>query len=149
MKPSLLGDSNTCEVKSLWWVLARGSGKPFPLILLLAHSFYTPTTKNCLEPNQKLKNNFWQRISWLSQRWRTQRIAISNVNCIFRESLNLWTHIALFGTPKSMSVWESVQLSFTLLGKPSTVDGTDASRKQFLVRWILAKRRPSLPKHDE
>ncbi len=27
------------------------------------------------------KNNFWQRISWLSQRWRTQRIAISNVNC--------------------------------------------------------------------
>jgi hypothetical protein len=29
------------------------------------------------------------------------------------------------------------------------VDGTDASRKQFLVRWILAKRRPSLPKHDE
>ena len=29
----------------------------------------------------EMKNNFWQRISWLSQRWRTQRIAISNVNC--------------------------------------------------------------------
>ena len=29
----------------------------------------------------KNKNNFWQRISWLSQRWRTQRNAIRNVNC--------------------------------------------------------------------
>ena len=41
-----------------------------------------------------LKNNFWQRISWFSHRWRTQRIAISNVNCR-SESSNLWTHLAL------------------------------------------------------
>ena len=37
------------------------------------------------------ENNFWQRISWLSQRWRTQRIAISSVNCRISwiiESLN-------------------------------------------------------------
>jgi hypothetical protein len=30
------------------------------------------------------------------------------VNCSFRESSNLWTHIALFGIPGSMSVWVSV-----------------------------------------
>ena len=38
-----------------------------------------------------IKNNFWQRISWLSQRWRTQRNAISSVNCRIQwiiESLN-------------------------------------------------------------
>lgn len=37
------------------------------------------------------KNNFQQRISWLSHRWRTQRNAISNVNCRIQwiiESLN-------------------------------------------------------------
>jgi len=28
-----------------------------------------------------MRNNFRQRISWLSQRWRTQRNAIRNVNC--------------------------------------------------------------------
>ena len=36
-------------------------------------------------------NNFQQRISWLSHRWRTQRIAICNVNCRIQwiiESLN-------------------------------------------------------------
>ena len=37
------------------------------------------------------KYNFQQRISWLSHRWRTQRNAISNVNCRIQwiiESLN-------------------------------------------------------------
>ena len=37
------------------------------------------------------KNNFWQRISWLPQRWRTQRNAICSVNCRIQwiiESLN-------------------------------------------------------------
>ena len=29
----------------------------------------------------KIEYNFQQRISWLSHRWRTQRNAISNVNC--------------------------------------------------------------------
>ena len=36
-------------------------------------------------------NNFWQRISWLSQRWRTQQNAIRSVNCRIQwiiESLN-------------------------------------------------------------
>lgn len=39
----------------------------------------------------KLLYNFQQRISWLSHRWRTQRNAISNVNCRIQwiiESLN-------------------------------------------------------------
>ena len=39
----------------------------------------------------KYTNNFWQRISWFSQRWRTQRNAISSVNCRIQwiiESLN-------------------------------------------------------------
>ena len=38
-----------------------------------------------------MKYNFQQRISWLSHRWRTQRNAISNVNCRIQwiiESLN-------------------------------------------------------------
>lgn len=44
-------------------------------------------------PLLPLKNlyNFQQRISWLSHRWRTQRNAISNVNCRIQwiiESLN-------------------------------------------------------------
>ena len=45
----------------------------------------------------KLKNNFQQRISWLSHRWRTQRNAIRNVNCRIQwiiESLN--AHCALW-----------------------------------------------------
>ena len=40
---------------------------------------------------QALIYNFQQRISWLSHRWRTQRNAISNVNCRIQwiiESLN-------------------------------------------------------------
>ena len=44
-----------------------------------------------------IRNNFWQRISWLSQRWRTQRNAIRNVNCRIQwiiESLN--AHCALW-----------------------------------------------------
>ena len=48
-------------------------------------------------PQSEMKNNFWQRISWLSQRWRTQRIAISNVNCRIQwiiKSLN--AHCALW-----------------------------------------------------
>ena len=43
------------------------------------------------------KNNFWQRISWLPQRWRTQRNAICSVNCRIQwiiESLN--AHCALW-----------------------------------------------------
>ncbi len=63
----------------------------------------------------ELRNNFWQRISWLSQRWRTQRNAIRNVNCKLRESSNLWTHIALCGIPQSMPVWESSFTSSTQL----------------------------------
>ena len=47
----------------------------------------------------KFKNlqNFQQRISWFSHRWRTQRIAIRNMNCRFSwiiESLN--AHCALW-----------------------------------------------------
>ena len=41
----------------------------------------------------QIRNNFWQRISWLSQRWRTQRNAIRNVNCRIQwiiESLNAY-----------------------------------------------------------
>jgi len=34
-------------------------------------------------------------MSWLSQRWRTQRNAIRDANCRASESSNLWTHIAL------------------------------------------------------
>ena len=67
----------------------------------------------------KLLYNFQQRISWLSHRWRTQRNAISNVNCRIQwiiESLNapcaLWYsegHACLsvikFSTSKALSFW--------------------------------------------
>ena len=46
----------------------------------------------------KKKNNwnqhFQQRMSWLPQRWRTQRNAIRHANCKIRESSKFWTQLA-------------------------------------------------------
>ena len=49
------------------------------------------SVKECNLAFNAFKYNFQQRISWLSHRWRTQRNAISNVNCRIQwiiESLN-------------------------------------------------------------
>ena len=98
--------------------------------------FLTLCLKNIM--NKQFKNNFQQRISWLSHRWRTQRNAISNVNCRIRESSNLWTHIALFGIPKSMLVWVSVNTS-KLLDFFSKSFGLEQSQHQsFWDRWRVA-----------
>ncbi len=63
-------------------------------VYLLNPFFYPRLTSNNL-----IWNNFWQRISWLSQRWRTQRNAIRSVNCrtvnhrIFERILRLWVSL--------------------------------------------------------
>jgi len=54
----------------------------------------------------KMKN-FWQRISWLSQRWRTQRNAIRNVNCRIQwiiESLNAYCALWYSGEHACLSI---------------------------------------------
>ena len=61
------------------------------------------------------RNNSQQWMSWLSQRWRTQRNAIRSVICTVREPSNLWTHIALEASAKSMPAWASVCLLTSLL----------------------------------
>ena len=55
--------------------------------------------------------NLQRRISWLSQRWRTQRNAIRNANCRLSESSKFWTQVALPGFPGSMLVSVSVTLT--------------------------------------
>ena len=53
-----------------------------------------------------LINNFWQRISWFSHRWRTQRNAIGNVNCRMWIIEFLNAPCALLDLhPESMPVW--------------------------------------------
>jgi len=54
-------------------------------------------------------------ISRLPQRWRTQRNAKCSVNCRIRESSDLWTQIALEGSPSSMFVSVCWLLSWTQL----------------------------------
>ena len=78
----LLGDGQTILLNTFWWsrIWRRKS------------HFYE--WNRLVMRSSNFKNNFWQRISWFSHRWRTQRIAISNVNCR-SESSNLWTHLAL------------------------------------------------------
>ena len=84
-------------------------------------SIYKPITNNCKQGNnlwgshltryEIVENNFQQRISWLLQRWRTQRNAIRNANCRIPwviKSLN--AHCAS-GNPGSMPVWVSVIIS--------------------------------------
>ena len=56
-------------------------------------------------------NNFKQRISWFSYRWRPKRISIYNANCWFRESSNCWTHIALLHK-RSIFVWVCVEITW-------------------------------------
>ena len=56
-------------------------------------------------------NNFKQRISWFSYRWRPKRISIFNANCWFRESSNCWTHIALLHK-RSIFVWVCVEITW-------------------------------------
>ena len=59
------------------------------MILYINSSVYECLFVGC--NTNKLLYNFQQRISWLSHRWRTQRNAISNVNCRIQwiiESLN-------------------------------------------------------------
>ena len=69
------------------------------------------------------RNNSQQWMSWLSQRWRTQRNAIRSVICTIREPSNLWTHIALEASAKSMPAWASVcLLTSPLLYKGTSVD---------------------------
>ena len=59
--------------------------------MFFLHTCYTLWYGNvCCDVNAFIYN-FQQRISWLSHRWRTQRNAISNVNCRIQwiiESLN-------------------------------------------------------------
>lgn len=54
--------------------------------------------------------NYWQWISWLTHRWRTQQTAKRNVNCRARESSNLWTHIAPFGLFRKVCLFENHEL---------------------------------------
>ena len=61
--------------------------------------------------NSKISYNLQRRISWLSQRWRTQRNAIRNANCRLSESSKFWTQVALPGFPGSMLVSVSVTLT--------------------------------------
>ena len=92
-----------CTSCSLWKseplaaMRSGGLGQTFPCLLsswLCFHIHYKVT--ECLltivARAQSLNlYNFQQRISWLSHRWRTQRNAISNVNCRIQwiiESLN-------------------------------------------------------------
>ena len=60
-------------------------------IMLISFSLYWLTTTD--SKKECWNYNFWQRISWLSQRWRTQRNAITSVNCRIPwiiESLNAY-----------------------------------------------------------
>ena len=50
--------------------------------------------KSIKQKNQ-ISIHFQQRMSWLPQRWRTQRNAIRNANRTTSESSNFWTHLAL------------------------------------------------------
>ena len=55
-----------------------------------------------------IRNNFWQRISWLSQRWRTQWNAIRNVNCRIQwiiESLNAYCALWYSGEHACLSTF--------------------------------------------
>lgn len=59
--------------------------------------------------------DFQRWMSWFSQRWRTQRNAICNVNCRLSESSNLWTHIALPISVGSIPIWVFVNLTSRLI----------------------------------
>ena len=110
-------------------------------------------------------------MSWLSQRWRTQRNAIRSVICTIREPSNLWTHIALEASAKSMPAWASVcLLTSPLLYKGTSVDlgvrslsciieRLGSPEKQSYVRlshnqrgrplrWTIVRFDSCLPKYD-
>ena len=117
------------------------------------------------------RNNSQQWMSWLSQRWRTQRNAIRSVICTIREPSNLWTHIALEASAKSMPAWASVcLLTSPLLYKGMSVDlgvrslsciieRLGSPEKQSYVRlshnqrgrplrWTIVRFDSCLPKYD-
>ena len=67
--------------------------------------FLTETWNSCYKV---IRNNFWQRISWLSQRWRTQWNAIRNVNCRIQwiiESLNAYCALWYSGEHACLSTF--------------------------------------------
>ena len=69
----------------------------------------------CMSLKIITKKNFQQRISWLSHRWRTQRNAISNVNCRIQwiiESLNASCALWYSGEHVCLSVVKSSTLQF-------------------------------------
>ena len=100
--------SQLCEfsVTTVVTVWANGSSDLAPYHMTLI--YWTIDVLVNEPPKLEWIYNFQQRMSWLPQRWRTQRNAIRNANCRIRESSNLWTHIALPGFPGSMLVWVSV-----------------------------------------
>ena len=91
--------------------------KKYLLKLTIYHVSFSLTRERAI----LMKNNFWQRISRLSQRWRTQRIAIRSVNCRISwiiESLN--AHCAFWHSGKhaclSIIIYSLSSLGLFLFG---------------------------------
>ena len=90
--PWSLSISHTCAHTVGWLVIGATVFIDFALVggpPMYYHKLLQ--FKECTLASNAFKYNFQQRISWLSHRWRTQRNAISNVNCRIQwiiESLN-------------------------------------------------------------
>ena len=81
------------EVFAVNAVWGLGFCSPFPVCFkgYVLYTLFEVTECLLLTFESVNQYNFQQRISWLSHRWRTQRNAISNVNCRIQwiiESLN-------------------------------------------------------------